>query len=104
VVTSRYVLLRGSQRPLTLRNDDQGRRETKLIARNTTIRPQGAEGLLDGRGQTAVGRDPRPEAQSEREASKTSRWGKFRSRWASRRRREASVRVEVAFDMTRTAS
>ena len=46
--------------PLTLGIETKGGVMTKLIERNTTIPTRKSRGLLDGRGQPAVGGDPRP--------------------------------------------
>ncbi len=46
--------------PLTLGIETKGGVMTKLIERNTTIPTRKSRDLLDGRGQPAVGRDPRP--------------------------------------------
>ena len=89
--------------PLSLGIETKGGVMTKLIERNTTIPTRKSETFSHGRGQPAVGRDPRPpgrvgdgRASTRRSASSSSS--------ASRRRRAACRRSRSRSTSTRTGS
>ena len=84
--------------PADPRHRDQGRRHDEADRAQHDDPDEQVGGLLDGRGQPAVGRDPRAPGRARDGARTTSRWASSSSP-ASRRRRAASRRSRSTFDI-----
>ena len=84
--------------PADARHRDQGRRDDEADRAQHDDPDAQARGLLDGRGQPAVGRDPRPAGRA-RDGRRTTSRSASSSSPASRRRRAASRRSRSRFDI-----